>query len=194
MAQSFRQMLGISPSTATPSDSSLIIIDAQNEYADGHLKTADVNSTRAAIAGLVNTYRDAGKGDYIVHVVHDTSKEAPVFTIGTPLAQEFAEVAAKPGEKVVHKVHPGSFADTDLDEHLQKSGQKKVVLCGYMAHVCVSTTARQAAQRGYDVLLAEDAIGDRDVPGAKADDVVKMVMVELGDAFGTVVKSKDIKA
>lgn len=67
-----------------------------------------------------------------------------------------------------------------------------MVLTGYMAHVCVSTTARQAAEKGYEVLLVEDAIGDRDIPGAKAEDLVKTVLAELGDAFGTVVKARDI--
>lgn len=62
-----------------------------------------------------------------------------------------------------------------------------------MAHVCVSTTARQAAERGYDVLLAEDAVGDRDIPGVKADDLVKTALAELSDAFGTVVSSESIK-
>lgn len=67
-----------------------------------------------------------------------------------------------------------------------------MVLTGYMAHVCVSTTARQAAEKGYEVLLVEDAIGDRDIPGVKAEDLVKTVLAELGDAFGTVVKARDI--
>lgn len=49
-----------------------------------------------------------------------------------------------------------------------------------MSHVCVSTTARQAAQRGYDVLVAEDAIGDRDVPGASAE---QLVQVRIASAF-----------
>lgn len=34
-AISFRQLVGAQPSTASPSDSALIIIDAQNEYAKG---------------------------------------------------------------------------------------------------------------------------------------------------------------
>jgi len=61
------------------------------------------------------------------------------------------------------------------------------------AHVCVSTTAREAFQLGYEVVLPQDAIGDRDIPGASGDDVTKMVMLELNDLFGTVVESKDIK-
>jgi nicotinamidase-related amidase len=50
-----------------------------------------------------------------------------------------------------------------------------------------------AARLGYDVIIAEDAVSDRDIPGASGADVTKMVMVELGDAFGTIVKSSDIK-
>ena len=61
------------------------------------------------------------------------------------------------------------------------------------AHVCVSTTARDAARLGYDVLIAEDAVGDRDIPGATGAEVTKMVMNELGDAFGTIVQSSEIK-
>lgn len=61
-----------------------------------------------------------------------------------------------------------------------------------MAHVCVSTTARVGAELGYDVLLAEDAIGDRNIPGISAQDVKDAVLKELGDAFGTVVNSYQI--
>lgn len=62
-----------------------------------------------------------------------------------------------------------------------------------MAHVCVSTTARQANEKGYDVLIAEDAVGDRDIPGVAAEDLVKLSMAELADAFGTVVSSQSIE-
>lgn len=89
----------------------------------------------------------------IVHIVHSTPDGAPVFTPGTSLAQEFAELTPKSGEPTISKTKPGSFTGTDLQEILEKSGNKKVVLTGYMAHVCVSTTARQAAERGWDVIL-----------------------------------------
>jgi len=67
------------------------------------------------------------------------------------------------------------------------------VLVGYMAHVCVSTTARQAAERGYDVIVVRDAVGDRDIPGVKAEQLVEVVLAELADAFATVVDVADIK-
>jgi nicotinamidase-related amidase len=81
---------------------------------------------------------------------------------------------------------------TNLHDTLESWGIKKVVLTGYMAHVCVSTTAREAFQKGYEVVLVEDAIGDRDIPGVKGDEVTRVVLAELGDCFGTVVKSQDI--
>jgi nicotinamidase-related amidase len=163
---------------------------AWSRYANGHLTTANVSSTRKAIADLLEKYR-AGGGT-IAHVVHLTPPGAPVFTPGTDLAKEFAELEPKNGEKVIGKHHPSSFAGTDLDAFLKKEGKNKIVLTGYMAHVCVSTTARAGDELGYDVILAEDAIGDRDIPGAKADELVKTVMAEIGDAFGTIVKSSSI--
>ncbi|KAF2194576.1 Isochorismatase hydrolase [Zopfia rhizophila CBS 207.26] len=191
MVKSFRQLVGIPDSTASPADSALIVIDAQNEYASGALTVTNAKSSGAAIASLLDRYRKAsGK---IVHVLHKTPEGAPVFTPGTELAQEFKEVQAQDGEEVIWKLFPSSFAETRLDELLKSWGVKKVVLTGYMAHVCVSTTAREASQKGYEVLLVEDAIGDRDIPGVSGGEVTRVALAELNDCFGTVITSADVK-
>lgn len=131
-----------------------------------------------------------------MHVLHKTPSGAPVFTPDTPLGEELPELKAKDGEKVIYKEQVSSFAGTDLDEYLKTlpgDVGKKVVLTGYMAHVCVSTTARAAAERGLDVLLAEDAVGDRDIPGGYGGkELTDVVLRELEDAFGTVIKSGDV--
>ena len=62
----------------------------------------------------------------------------------------------------MEKTAPGSFWKTDLEEFIKGTGRNKLVLVGYMAHVCVSTTARQAAERGYEVAIVRDGVGDRD--------------------------------
>lgn len=131
-ALSFRQILGAPPSTASTSDSTLIIIDAQNEYAEGKLRVSNAAASRKIIAALLKKYRDA-KGR-VVHVVHDTPAGAPVFTPGSRLAQEFDELTPVAGEKVVRKQFPSSFAGTDLQEYLDSNGagSKKIVLTGYM--------------------------------------------------------------
>jgi nicotinamidase-related amidase len=80
-----------------------------------------------------------------------------------------------------------------LDKILNKWGVKKLVLVAYLAHVCVGTTARQDAQRGYDVIMVEDGISDRDIPGVKGDELRKVTLAEFGNVFATVVKSAEIE-
>ena len=163
-------------------------------YADGLLKTANIDETRGAIKRLVDLYRT--RSAPIVHVLHQTPAGAPIFTAGTALYEEFAEIQPPKdaaSEKVAVKNFPGSFTGTDLESHLAKLNRKKVVLIGYMAHVCVSTTARQAAEKGYEVVLVREAIGDRDIPGADAATLVRTVLAELEDAFGTVVSVEYVR-
>jgi nicotinamidase-related amidase len=128
-AVSFKtDILGIPPSTASTSDSVLVIIDAQNEYALGKLKVSNVDSSRRKIKDLLERYRsNNGK---VIHVTHSVPEGAPVFTPGTELAEEFDELAPKDGEKVVGKKFPGSFAETSLKEYLGDA--KKLDLTGYM--------------------------------------------------------------
>ncbi|KAF2799608.1 Isochorismatase hydrolase [Melanomma pulvis-pyrius CBS 109.77] len=190
-AKSFRQLLGVPPSTASTSDSALIIIDAQNEYASGILTVTNAEASGAVIASLLEKYRAAnGK---IVHVLHKTPDGTPVFTPGTALAEPFKALTPKEGEEVIWKLFPSSFAETNLQELLKGWGINKVVLVGYMAHVCVSTTARDGEQRGFDILVVEDGVGDRDIPGATGEEVTSMVLKELADCFGTIIKSADVK-
>lgn len=149
-AKSYREIIGITPSSTSIRDSTLIIIDAQNEYASGALQVDDVARSRCVIADLLARYRRAGKGQNIVHVMHEVPPSAPVFTPGTALAQEFDELMPAVGEKVVTKHFPNAFAQMDLQEYLGGLGEvgKKLVLVGYMAHICVSTTTRAASELG----------------------------------------------
>lgn len=181
MAKSFRDLAGIPPTVATPSNSTLVIIDAQNEYASGALAVKQVASSRANISALLERYRAAS--GHIAHVVHSVPEGTPVFTPGTPLAEEFGELAprstAESGGKevLISKQHPGAFAETGLGNFVKGTGKKVVVLVGYMAHVCVSTTAREASQRGLEVVVVGDAVGDRDIPGGSGEEVTKVSVI-----------------
>lgn len=175
--KSFREHLGIERSIASTADSILVLIDTQNEYASGLLAVANLSSTRPVIAELLQRYR--ASGGTVVHVWHVTPDGAPVFTPNTPLAEVFPELTPRDGEFIVKKIFPGAFAETNLEEIIQKTGLKKIVLVGYMAHICVSTTAREGHQRGYEVLMVENAIGDRDIPGASGEEVTKVGFLNL---------------
>jgi nicotinamidase-related amidase len=136
---SFRSLVGIPPSSASTGDSVLVIIDAQNEYANGQLRIHEVEESRKVIAAVLAKYREAKAP--IIHVVHKTPDGAPVFTPGTDLANEFTELTPKGDESVVTKQFPGSFTGTNLKQLLTDSGRKKVVLTGYM----VSNTPSKAS-------------------------------------------------
>lgn len=127
---SARSLLAIPPSTPTPSTSTLLIIDAQNEYASGALTVTNAATSRKAIASLLQKYRDAKAP--VVHIVHKTPEGAPIFTPGTELAKEFEELTPREGETVVEKQLPGSFTGTDLEGILKGFGREKLVLTGYM--------------------------------------------------------------
>ena len=103
--KSFRTILGVQSSTvsSTSSESALLIIDAQNEYAYGHLRTVNLATSRKAIAGVLEKYRlgrASGQGGKVVHVLHETSADAPVFATGKDVENEFEELGVKDGEKV----------------------------------------------------------------------------------------------
>ncbi|GCB25661.1 uncharacterized isochorismatase family protein YrdC [Aspergillus awamori] len=197
-AKSLRQLLGAPPSTASVQDSTLIIIDAQDEYACGNLQIEGVSDSRKVISDLLTKYRTnrTHSGRNIVHIVHQTPPGAPVFTPGTHLEREFEELAPVSGEKLITKNFPSSFAQTELHEYLSSLGDvgKKIVLVGYMAHVCVSTTARAGNELGYEVVVVRDAVGDRNIPGVEAATLKDVALSELEDAFATVISAHDITA
>lgn len=64
--------------------------------------------------------------------------------------------------KVISKHFSGSFKNTELHEHLQSIPEdqgKKIVLAGYMVHLCASTTARQGHELGYEVIVRGMRLG-----------------------------------
>ena len=62
------------------------------------------------------------------------------------------------GELVIDKPGRGAFAHTELDLMLRAKGVSNLVVCGVTADACVSSTVREASDRGYDVLVVEDGV------------------------------------
>ncbi len=58
--------------------------------------------------------------------------------------------------KILDKDLYGTFSSTSIDEKLRNAGCDAVVICGVMTDLCCETTAREAFQKGYDVLFAAD--------------------------------------
>jgi len=71
------------------------------------------------------------------------------------------EFTPRPGELVAQEHWCSSgFANTDLDLLLKKHGIHKLIVIGLIAHTCVESTVRFAAELGYEVTVVKDATAD----------------------------------
>ena len=67
------------------------------------------------------------------------------------------ELKPHDGESVMNKTTIGAFASTGIDHLLRSMGRDQLYMGGVSTNMCVDTTAREAADRGYGVTLIEDA-------------------------------------
>jgi nicotinamidase-related amidase len=75
-----------------------------------------------------------------------------------PNFSELVDDLAQPSDIRVTKHQWGAFYGTDLDLQLRRRGIKAVVLGGIATNFGVESTARQAHEAGYQVVIAEDAM------------------------------------
>jgi biuret amidohydrolase len=61
-------------------------------------------------------------------------------------------------EPVIDKPGKGAFFATDLHAILQNRGIDRLIVTGVTTEVCVSTTVREANDRGYDCLVLGDCV------------------------------------
>ncbi|MDP9158358.1 MAG: cysteine hydrolase [Pseudomonadota bacterium] len=63
------------------------------------------------------------------------------------------------GEPIIDKPGKGAFYETDLQLILQNHGIKTLIVCGVTTEVCVTTTVREANDRGYECIIPADCVG-----------------------------------
>ena len=80
------------------------------------------------------------------------------------LGWNYYKVKPQAGDHEIVKYSYDSFLGTDLNKYLKKHGVKTVIIIGGHASVCVDTTARTAAQLGYNTFVPADLTADMDFP------------------------------
>jgi len=173
--------------------SALVVIDVQNEYVTGGLPIVHppIEDSLERISTAIDAANVAGIPVILVrHTESDPT--SGIFVSGTPAWQLHDTVTSRPHVAVVDKNLPGSFTGTELATLLSDRDVDHVVVAGYMTHMCVDTTTRQAMHLGLDVSVLGDATGTIDV----ADDlpaalVHRVELGVLGDGFATVMSTSD---
>jgi len=174
------------PLTFDPATTALIVIDMQRDFIQeggfGATLGNDVRPLQAIVpttARLIAAARKAG-----LPVIHTRECHAPdlsdcppakrdrgapslrigdpgplgrVLISGEPGAGIIPELAPIAGELVLDKPGKGAFYATPLGGHLAELGTRTLIFAGVTTEVCVQTTMREANDRGFECLLAEDA-------------------------------------
>ncbi len=120
-------------------------------------------------ARLLATARAAGAQPILVHVggALDGADRLKTPTDQTwkmtgPLPPDWSELIPEldrqPGDIVILKRQWGAFYGTDLDLQLRRRGLATIVICGIATEFGVESTARDAYERGYELVFAEDAM------------------------------------
>jgi nicotinamidase-related amidase len=96
------------------------------------------------------------------------------------------EVRPLPGENVLNKTTAGAFNSTGLDTLLHTLDARQLVIAGISTNSCVESTARDAADRAYDVVLVEDACG------AARQELHDATLVSFARLFGRVASTDEV--
>jgi nicotinamidase-related amidase len=154
--------------TLNPQATALVLIDLQKGVLARELAPYTAEQIRNIAMDLADRFRKAGA--IVVPVNVAFSKDAkdmlrplvdqPMAIPPSGFTAEFSELVdglSKPGDVLITKRQWGAFFGTELDLQLRRRGINTIVLGGVSTNIGVESTARQAWELGYNLILAEDA-------------------------------------
>ena len=165
----------------------LIVVDVQNEFSARGLRPVP---NHGAVLDRIHAHVEHArqKGWPIAWVRHyNKPHESSAFVPGTWGAEFSPGIGPEPGfrpERIFEKDVYGAFTYTRLEEWLLANAVSDVLLVGFYAHMCVSTSAREALIRGFEVAIDPEATGACDLEHPllgqqTADEVRRFALLHL---------------
>ena len=145
----------------------LVLIDLQKGIVPQPLQPRGGADVVAAAKVLAGRFRAAGAPVVLVHVTWAKDyKDWPATPVDMPIARpqggmpegsdHFVDGLRHDGDIVVTKRNWGAFHGTDLDLQLRRRGIRTIVLGGIATNFGVESTARNAYELNYALVIAED--------------------------------------
>lgn len=145
----------------------LVVIDLQEGIVAGdHHAPYSSSQVVGNTVLLAQSMRNHGGTVIFVHVQLDEllqmGGDAPISGKGAPPPPQASRLVPEAGVEatdiVVKKRSWGAFYGTDLELHLRRNNVKNIILCGIATNYGVESTAREAFDRGFHLVFAEDAM------------------------------------
>ncbi len=169
----------------------LIIVDIQMDYfSEGVIPLPKSERALKNAEVLLNKYREHKKP--IIHIVQQSSEQLGFLIEGTSGAEIHPVLTPHEGEIVIHKCTPNAFFKTNLNDVLQELKSTTLTIIGFMAHMCIDSTVRNAKELGYDVTIVPDAIESCVLAGVSAEDVKEVFLTALVPFFATEVSLSEV--
>jgi nicotinamidase-related amidase len=145
----------------------LVQIDLQNFNVNRELAPHPAERVVGNCVLLAGEMRDRGgmvifvrvQLDELLSLPADNPMRKPGTPAPPPQASHMApEAQVEATDHVVTKRQWGAFYGTELDQLLRRRGIKTIIMSGIATNYGVESTAREAFDRGYELIFAEDAM------------------------------------
>jgi nicotinamidase-related amidase len=144
----------------------LLVIDVQDSFAvRPSWDTRSNPQFEENLTALVHDFRE--RGEPVIFILH--IDDDPEFRRGNPFVRVMSFLERRPDEPLIYKTTRNAFTSTNLEAHLDSLGVERVVITGIQTEQCCETTARIAADLGYEVDFVTEAT--RTFPIVHGDDV-----------------------
>jgi nicotinamidase-related amidase len=168
----------------------LLVIDVQLGMFEESDPVHRSDELLAIINDLVARARDAGIP--VIYIQH-SGGEDHLLEPSSPGWPIHPAIAPAKDELVIHKRHPDSFQETDLQHELDIRGIRHLIVAGIQTEYCLDTTCRRAYSLGYDVTLVQDGHSTWDTEYLKASQIIAHHNEVLGSWFATLKAAHRIK-